>query len=237
MYAAGGQNFEYKALCDVEVYDALIDQWFPGPPLLYPRKSTSGAVLGERLFVAGGFDGASILNTMEFLDHRVRNWVETAPMKTPRNSATMVARGDHEIVVLGGSTGERLSTGEIYDVRADKWEPLTSDMIEVRSGACGCNLFDSLYILGGVDGAQRVHDSMEMFDFQSQQWGFRKSASHPIVDAAACAVLGSLLVTGGQAHGEVFNDVWFYRPELDEWQQGPDIGQRRFGHSLIFTQF
>lgn len=30
LFAFGGQNFEYKALCDVECYDTLRDVWMPG---------------------------------------------------------------------------------------------------------------------------------------------------------------------------------------------------------------
>eukprot|EP01054_Gregarina_sp_Poly1_P000400 Gregarina_sp_Poly_1__399@NODE_109_length_14014_cov_141_998351_g96_i0_p4_GENE_NODE_109_length_14014_cov_141_998351_g96_i0NODE_109_length_14014_cov_141_998351_g96_i0_p4_ORF_typecomplete_len599_score97_13Kelch_1/PF01344_25/1_7e06Kelch_1/PF01344_25/5_8e08Kelch_1/PF01344_25/1_2e08Kelch_1/PF01344_25/3_6e05Kelch_1/PF01344_25/3_7e06Kelch_1/PF01344_25/4_1e05Kelch_6/PF13964_6/0_0045Kelch_6/PF13964_6/0_0085Kelch_6/PF13964_6/1e05Kelch_6/PF13964_6/0_011Kelch_6/PF13964_6/0_098Kelch_6/PF13964_6/0_00042Kelch_4/ len=235
-YVAGGQNFDYKALCDVEVYDALLDTWIPGPGLLYPRKSTTGAVLSDRFYVAGGFDGASILGTVEFLDHRTRNWIEAAPMKTPRSSAILVAKGEHELIVLGGSTGERLRTGERYDARADRWEPLPADMVEIRSGASAGTLFDCVYVLGGIDSSQRVLDSMETFDFSAPQWGFRKTFAHPVVDSSACSVSGSMIVAGGQAYGEVFKDVSFYRPELDEWQPGPDLGQRRFGHALVCAQ-
>lgn len=30
LYAFGGQNFDYKALCDTETYDVLRDKWMPG---------------------------------------------------------------------------------------------------------------------------------------------------------------------------------------------------------------
>jgi hypothetical protein len=64
LYAFGGQNSEYKALCDVEVYDILRDTWFAGnyllvflkdlkvfkigPSLITPRRNTTGASLGNR---------------------------------------------------------------------------------------------------------------------------------------------------------------------------------------------
>lgn len=30
LFAFGGQNFEYKALCDAETYDILRDTWYTG---------------------------------------------------------------------------------------------------------------------------------------------------------------------------------------------------------------
>jgi hypothetical protein len=62
----GGQNLEYKALTDCEIYDCLRDTWMQGPPLNIPRRNASGAVLDGRVFAIGGFDGASILHFVEW---------------------------------------------------------------------------------------------------------------------------------------------------------------------------
>ncbi|CDJ54128.1 kelch motif domain-containing protein, putative [Eimeria brunetti] len=129
IYLCGGQNIDYKALCDVEVYDALLGVWTPAKPLALPRRNACGAALGSRVYVVGGFDGSSILSSVECLDSRMKNWAAVAPLKAPRSSAMCCTQGD-TLIVLGGTTGERLRTAEVYEPRMDRWETLPSPMIE-----------------------------------------------------------------------------------------------------------
>eukprot|EP01071_Lankesteria_metandrocarpae_P006172 Lankesteria_metandrocarpae@DN4266_c0_g1_i10.p1 len=234
LYVFGGQNLDYKALCDVECYDALRDCWTAAPPLNVSRRNTAGATLNDdRLFAIGGFDGASILTSVEAYDPRMRSWTLVASLNTARSSAAVAVYGG-ALYVFGGTRGERLKTVEVYDQRMDKWQPLDKDMLEVRSAACACGISDNVYILGGTDAEHKVHSSVEVYSGATNAWSFVRNMKQQRMDASCIPVAESILVAGGQA-GAVLQSTEFYRPDLDEWQTGPEMIFPRYGHELIIA--
>ncbi len=48
-----------EVLNSVEVYDPLVGSWSPASPLLTRRSGVSAAVLGDKIYVLGGFDGSN----------------------------------------------------------------------------------------------------------------------------------------------------------------------------------
>mmetsp|Transcript_120382 Transcript_120382/g.269066 ORF Transcript_120382/g.269066 Transcript_120382/m.269066 type:complete len:584 (-) Transcript_120382:75-1826(-) len=234
LYLFGGQNLEYKALCETECFDCLRGSWMAGPDLNVPRRNCAAARLDGRIYALGGFDGAQILNHVEAYDPRMKNWMPLEPMKAPRSSASATTVGDR-LWVVGGTSGSRLRTTERYDPRAGKWEAMRTDMIEVRSAGQASNCLERLYVLGGTDQNQSVHSSMECYNPEGGgSWIFRKSMQVPRMDFGCCVLSDSIMVGGGQ-HGEVLASTEFYRPELDDWQRGPDMLSPRYGHQLLLV--
>ena len=232
LFAFGGQNLEYKALCETEVYDCLRDEWLVGPELGVARRNCCGASLGDgRVFAVGGFDGSSILTSVEAYDPRMKNWMDIPPMAAGRSSATACEVGG-KLWVLGGSSGQRLRTVEVFDPSANKWMALSADMAEARSAAAAAGLLGKMYIVGGTDNEQQIHSSVEAFE--TDRWIYRASALSARMDLAACAVAGtSLLIGGGQSGGEVLGQTEFYYPELNEWQAAPAMLVPRYGHAHL----
>eukprot|EP00747_Dinoflagellata_sp_TGD_P020717 gnl/TRDRNA2_/TRDRNA2_128004_c0_seq1.p1 gnl/TRDRNA2_/TRDRNA2_128004_c0~~gnl/TRDRNA2_/TRDRNA2_128004_c0_seq1.p1 ORF type:complete len:156 (-),score=26.98 gnl/TRDRNA2_/TRDRNA2_128004_c0_seq1:109-576(-) len=150
----------------------------------------------------------------------------------PRSAAAATAVGGR-VWVHGGTSGSRLRTVEAYDPRANRWESMRADMIEVRSAGQACACLDRLYVLGGTDQNQSIHNSLECYSPEaSGAWMFRKSMQEARMDFGCCVLSDSIMVGGGQ-HGEVLNTTEFYRPELDDWQQGPAMLSPRYGHHLL----
>uniref|UniRef100_A0A0G4GLE7 Potassium channel tetramerisation-type BTB domain-containing protein n=1 Tax=Chromera velia CCMP2878 TaxID=1169474 RepID=A0A0G4GLE7_9ALVE len=247
LYLFGGQNIDYKALCDMEVYDVLRDEWMRGASLAVPRRNVAACEMGGRLFAIGGFDGGSILTSVEIFDPRTKGWSLGTPLTTPRSSA-MAAVFDEKIYVCGGTRGERLRSVEIFDPKMNRWlqsddpskasastpdaETYGADMIEVRSaGAAACCL-ESLFVVGGTDQAQGVHESLECFDREKRLWSFRRNMSERRMDCAATVVADTIMVSGGQC-GDVLSSVEFYKPETDEWQGGPSMLRPRYAHQSL----
>eukprot|EP00922_Rhytidocystis_sp_ex-Travisia-forbesii_P029214 GHVS01042775.1.p1 GENE.GHVS01042775.1~~GHVS01042775.1.p1 ORF type:complete len:510 (+),score=87.92 GHVS01042775.1:226-1755(+) len=231
LFLYGGQNLDYKALCDMEVYDILRDCWSTGAGLNIPRRNTSGVMCGQRLYAIGGFDGTNILASVEAYDPRMKNWMEMCGLGTPRSSAMCCEHGGR-IYVLGGTKGERLRTVEAYEPRMNKWEDLSADMIEIRSAGCCCCIGGHIYSMGGTDNSHTTHSSLEVLDPDALRWQFLKGMPEARMDANCVALSESILVTGGQ-NGEVSNTTDFYRPEIDEWQAGPAMLFPRYGHGLM----
>jgi len=111
-----------QALSDaLLMHDPRQGGWDALPPLPAPTAFASAALLGDRLFVAGGagprFDASTIVRVF---DTRAGRWAaDAAPMAT--------ARREHSLVALRGRLhsigGVGASTTEVYDPVADAWTP------------------------------------------------------------------------------------------------------------------
>lgn len=232
LFVFGGQNLDYKALCETEVYDCLRDEWFLGPELNIARRNCAGTSIDGRVYAIGGFDGMGLLSSVEAYDPRMKNWVEVAPMSVPRSSASAAAV-DGKIFLIGGSSGQRLNTVEVYESKMNKWAPLEVPMVETRSAGASAALLNRIYAIAGTDNDQQIHSSVEMFD--NGLWTFRSSCQNARMDVSACAVADtSILVGGGQGlGGSVLNQAEFFYPELNQWQAAPAMLVARYGHQHL----
>ena len=82
-----------------------------------------GAVsVGEFLYVCGGFDGISSLDTVERYDPDLDEWKDIARMNKNRSAAGVVHL-DGKIYALGGHNGLSIfESVEYYDTRKGDWE-------------------------------------------------------------------------------------------------------------------
>jgi len=227
----GGQNLDYKALCEMEIYDCLRDTWIVGASLSQPRRNCAGIAFDNRIFAIGGFDGTNIIASVEAYDARMKNWMAVAPLNTVRSSVMACAESG-KLFVLGGTCGSRMKTVEYYEPRMNAWEVFRADMIETRSAGAATACVNHLFTMGGTDNTQQIHYSMECLDMDSCQWSFRKNMTVSRMDHACCTISDSILVGGGQ-NGDVLATTEFYLPELEEWKAGPSMLTPRYGHSYM----
>ena len=232
LFAFGGQNLEYKALCETEVYDCLRDEWLVGPELGTARRNCTGAAMDNRVFAIGGFDGSSILSAVEAYDPRMKNWMDLPPMAAARSSAAACVK-DGKLFVLGGSSGQRLNTVEMFDPVANKWASLGGSMAEARSAGASAALLGRVYAMGGTNNEQQIHSSVECWE--DDHWIYRASSHTARMDLGACAVANAtILVGGGQSGaGDVLRETELYYPELNEWQAAPAMLVPRYGHAHL----
>jgi len=116
-----------QSLATVEAFDTATSTWSRLEPLPEPRSSHDAIVVGDTVWVIGGWtlDGEDkiwhdTLLRMDLGDESPR-WVETPIPFRRRALAVAEARG--QIVVLGGITdeGELSSAVDLYDPQADSW--------------------------------------------------------------------------------------------------------------------
>jgi len=231
LHLFGGQNLDYKALCELEVYDCLRDQWEFGASLKYPRRNCAATELEGRIYAIGGFDGSKILSHVEAYDARLKSWMLLDPLPTPRSSAMACAQGG-KLWVLGGTSGTRLKTVDCFDPRAGRWDITSTEMLDVRSAGQAACCVNHVFALGGTDNEQNIHFSVENFDADEATFSRRQPMQESRMDFAAAVISDSIMVGGGQ-NGGVLSTTEFYRPELDEWQPGPSMMIPRYGHQYL----
>uniref|UniRef100_A0AAV2MJH0 BTB domain-containing protein n=1 Tax=Knipowitschia caucasica TaxID=637954 RepID=A0AAV2MJH0_KNICA len=95
LYAVGGHDAPASNHCSrlsdcVERYDPKTDTWTTVSPLSVPRDAVGVCLLGDRLYVVGGYDGQSYLNTVESYDAQNNEWTEEVPLNIGRAGACVV---------------------------------------------------------------------------------------------------------------------------------------------------
>lgn len=231
LHCFGGQNLDYKVLCELEIYDCLRDQWEVGSSLKFPRRNCASAELDGRIYAVGGFNGTQIINTVEAYDNRLKSWMVIEPLPTPRSSAMACAQGG-KLWVLGGTSGTRLRTVDVFDPRANRWDSQKIEMNETRSAGQSACCVNHIFTLGGTDNEQNIHFSMECLDSDAGTFSTRQPMKESRMDFATSVISDSIMVGGGQ-NGNVLSSTEFYRPELDEWQAGPSMMIPRYGHQYL----
>jgi len=233
LHLFGGQNLDYKALCELEIYDCLRDTWEPGSSLSVPRRNCAAVEHDGRIYAIGGFDGTRIVGSVEAYDARMKGWMTLEGLSNPRSSASACTQGG-KIWVAGGTSGTRVKTVESFEPRVNRWEVHKAQMNEVRSAAQVCSCVNHVFALGGTDNEQNVHFSVECLDAEDQTFSHRRSMTESRMDFACAVISDSIMVGGGQNDG-VLSTTEFYRPELDEWQAGPLMMFPRYGHQYLLV--
>ena len=121
------------------------------------RGSPATAVIGDRIYVAGGAMGVEARDPtgrLEVFDLSTGRWSSGPDMPTPRHHAGAVAV-DGKLYVLGGRS-ERdysLDVVERFDPRANRWEPAPSLPLGVGALA-RCATGDRLLAISGGDDSE-----------------------------------------------------------------------------------
>ena len=77
------------------------------------------------LFVCGGYDGSTFLQTAEVFDPQTQKWSFIAPMNCMRSRVALVANFG-KLYAIGGYDGvSNLKTVEMYDPAKDQWSYVT----------------------------------------------------------------------------------------------------------------
>ena len=155
LYVAGGAG--NPSLCPIsgcttlEVYDPSSDSWSTLAPMPTARSSPGAAVIGGRLYVAGGFDGGPSLTTLEAYDPGSDSWDDTlAPMPAGRGNPAVAAFGGQLFVFGGDSGGSGTTTVYVYDPSTDTWATKPAAIPAPMNGAAAAVIGNLIYLVGGT---------------------------------------------------------------------------------------
>ncbi|XP_049790542.1 kelch-like protein 26 isoform X3 [Schistocerca nitens] len=130
LYISGGLDRDL-VLSSMLCYDAVTDVWQQRAPMLTPRADHVMLVLGERLYVCGGwFEDADTGNrvlceTIDVYDVSANTWDVVTTVPTPRYHAGIVGVGS-KIYFIGGFHSDAMfdratAAIECYDLETDTW--------------------------------------------------------------------------------------------------------------------
>ncbi|CAH3183560.1 unnamed protein product [Porites evermanni] len=225
IYAIGGLTSSGEALSTVEAYDTLTGQWLPGVAMSTLRTRVGVAVLDNKLYALGGFDGHKRLSTVECYDPQLKSWKAITPMNTRRSALGAVVLNGR-VYVVGGYDGHiSLSTVECYSPESNMWSFVTP-MGTLRSAAGVTELNGKIYAIGGHNGLS-IFNTVEVYDPKTDSW-----SSSPPMGVRRCRVgvatlNGRIYVCGGYDGSTFLNTVECFDPETGQWTFTTPMNTRR----------
>ena len=84
IYAVGGQTKSGNSLSTVEVFDPIVGRWKDAEAMSMLRSRVGVAVMKNKLYAIGGYNGSERLNTVEVFDAGTKRWSKVASMNSKR---------------------------------------------------------------------------------------------------------------------------------------------------------
>ena len=181
-------------------------RWERLSPMPTARGASGVAVLGDKLYVAGGLDAArppgkplgTATDAVEVFDFDRGRWAQAAPMSRPREHVA-AAEFDGHLYVFGGRDrkDDALSDAERYDPKRDRWDPVAPLQIPTGGGAA-VTAGGGIFVMGGGDDrASKVTDAVQRYDPASGSWSQRPPMRTPRHGFAATNVGRTIFTFGG----------------------------------------
>jgi N-acetylneuraminic acid mutarotase len=153
-------------------YDPTRNRWSRLPSSPTARAAHAVAVIGHRLYAAGGANETGSLRSLEIYDFESRRWARGPRFPPPaRNHTTGVASGGRFYVLAGRDT-RNFTAAARYDPRRRKWERLPP-LHTARGGIASARLSDGrIVVFGGerLEPGGTTIAEVELFDPRSRRW-------------------------------------------------------------------
>jgi N-acetylneuraminic acid mutarotase len=153
-------------------YNPRTGRWRSLPAAPTSRAAHAAAVIGRRMYVAGGANDTGSLRTLEIYDFRRGRGSRGPSFPGPARNHTTGAAAGGRFYVLAGRDAANLASAERYDPRRGVWERLP-DMGTPRGGIASAVLRDGrIVVFGGeelVPGGRTI-PQVEVFDPRSRGW-------------------------------------------------------------------
>jgi N-acetylneuraminic acid mutarotase len=177
--------------------------WRQGVALPAPNSEFAAAVIGQSIFVAGGFGMATGLFRF---DAGAPAWLECASLPQPRHHAGLAAMGGF-IYLAGGHDHDSRAVDTFwrYDPEADAWQILPS-LPQGPRGALGlAALGGRIYAVGGSSGdlSGPATADCACFDPDSNEWSMRDPMPTRREHLAIGVARGMLVAIGGRNGSDV----------------------------------
>ena len=216
----GGFGELGAAVPTVEAYHSESDAWEPMPALPAAVHHATAAVVGGRLFVAGGYADRvppwRAQRTVYEYDAASRAWATRAPLLIGRGApaAAVVAGRMH---VVGGADGDPLDVHEAYDPSTDRWTRL-APLPTARDHLAAVGFQERLWAIGGRSSFMGTqYPNVEIYDPAADRW----VAGPPLPEGrgglAAAALGDRVYVFGGESPMRIFSAVEMYEVAGNRW--------------------
>ena len=200
----GGLTADGAATDRVDLYDPGSDRWEPGPSLPRALHHAGLAVVGDRVYVVGGYtneDGRWVAQSrVSSLGRGEPAWRDEPPLTLARGGLALAATDDH-LVAIGGTTATAVTrtTEVLTPGRPGGWRPGT-DLSEERDHLAGASAGGRVYAVAGrVGGLDTNLGTVESWDPSAGgAWRAEPRLNDTRGGTSAAQASGKVCVAGGE---------------------------------------
>ena len=163
---AGGFDDQYRCLSSVEVLDVVSKVWYHASPLPNALSGMNSTVIGNTLFLVGGFDGIRLskmvhkVNLIELIANAISlkqatptlwQLIEESPLE---NSAPLSVKGS--LLAVGGHQDHFKSSSSIFLYQADGKRWIKVGDLPTARYSCTCSVLPigEVIVAGGLSEPQ-----------------------------------------------------------------------------------
>ncbi|MEC1544706.1 Kelch repeat-containing protein [Bacillus halotolerans] len=191
--------------------------WVSQADLPEPRSHAATAVVGDKIYVIGGYGKTLATNTTFVYDSKKNEWSKKSDMPL-KLAGSAVAVVKDKIYVMGGNTyrtshTENSSKLLIYDTKADKWEE-GADVPKKSFLGTAVAIDNTIYLMTQQETSTPNHFA---YNTTTNKWE-NKANGQPNSKAAASTVVdGKIYYIGGGSASGGANTIYEYDPVKNSW--------------------
>jgi DNA-binding CsgD family transcriptional regulator/N-acetylneuraminic acid mutarotase len=214
IYVAGGRTADGQPTAAVEAYSPTQDAWRPAAPLPHAVSGALSLSDGAFLYLIGGHDGQSYLDSTYVYDPAEDTWRPLPPLPQAGALASGGTLTGKLIVVGGENENGALAKCHLFDPAESAWSACP-DMLLPRKAAGSAVLLNKLYVIGGTAENGEITFS-EMYDPDSETWQvintpmLTESAGWP--DLGIGQVETRIFALGGREGEELLDTTYVFAP-------------------------
>lgn len=211
--------------------------WNPRASLPEPVQEFHGAVLGGRIYVAGGIrEGNATSDRAYRYDPSADRWERIADLPSPRHHMPLVVAGD-SLYAIGGFGPEGFAPQSnlwLYLEDTDEWVDRWSLGIP-RGASAAAELEGRIYLFGGYTHDNQLVSAVEVYDPGVDRWTRVAPLPTPVDHLAAASLGGKVFAFGGRTIflGAITTAVQRYDPEEDRWDEPAPLPLATAGHAAV----
>jgi N-acetylneuraminic acid mutarotase len=197
IYALAGTGDGGAPVLAIERFDGVSwrdESTLPGSGLNAP----AAAVLGEQVYLTGGFNTTTNVPTADVhvYDVRTRQWRRAAPLPAPRGGHAAVVLNGAIHVIGGGNDRSTLADHDAYDPATGTWRSL-APLPRAEGSPAAAVIDGKLYAVGGRSGPSDFGD-VYIYDPALNRWTSGPSIT-PRGTAGAVVRCGAIELFGGES--------------------------------------
>ena len=192
------------------------------PPLPIPGCHATAIVIGEKIYVGGGFcKNVQCGLLVHVYDTTTAEWT-TLPPSPIYCSESMLVKG--QLTLIGGrdaSTKEITNLATTWDEEKKQWLPKVPPMPTKRFRSCTIHCNNLVLVAGGMGGVNVLLDSVDVFNVDTFRWTTSSSFKLPLPmwDVRASINSGYLYIASGRERasvGPIFHHRATYKLPVEE---------------------
>ena len=200
----------------VQIYDPVSNSWSSGADMPWAGGSVSTAVIGGKIYAAGGVVSTFTVNNCAVYDPVANTWTSKAVMPDGGRNHTAATTDGVKLYVFGGRKGGNFvangyDSTMVYDPVADSWtSSLTSSLAplpEARGGMGKAVWFrGEFYVFGGETlndpdaTAEHVYTRVDVYNPVTNTWRAEAPMPNPRHGISPVLFQGFMFLAGGGTH-------------------------------------